>query len=638
MSTATLTSLAILKTNINEDRDYLDYLLPFTLQVLVDKKPDRITDQDVKNLILEQFGLDIPQRTIHVVLKRISKKYEFTKEKGAYRIVGDLPDPGIKGKKSKAERHIQAVISGLIEFSNTTAKPILSPDHAETAICAFLAKFDISCLRAYLRGTVIPNLEGDYTADIVLVSQYVMHLLKTTPERFESFMIMAQGHMLANALLCPDLQNAPKNYKEVDFYFDTPLLIRRIGLEGKVKQDATRELQELLHNLGGKICAFSHSRDELYQVLRGAAAKLGHRNGRGAIIVEAQRQGTGKSDLLLLAERVEDELADSGIKLKDTPSHIERFQIDETKFEDILDDEVSYHNPRAKHYDIKSVRSIYALRGKLKSGHLEKSRAILATSNSAFARAAWQYGKDFEYSRNVSSVISDFTLANVAWLKAPVGAPSIPTKEILAFSYAALQPTAQLLDKYLREVEKLEKQGRISARDHQILRSCEAYDKLVCETFNDDSMLTSETVTETLAHVISEISQEVRSELTVEKSAHRETQEELVHQRSKNKDILKHVYWQCRRRSQRIARIVDAVIGLILLTSISGFGASSSEPVVAYVAYAAAGISLLLTFGNLVWGVTVKKIHTRVEEWIQIRMIRRKALAMRVSLEEFYGH
>ena len=441
--------------------------------------------------------------------------------------------------------------------------------------------------------------------------------------------------MLANALLCPDLQNAPRTYKEVDFYFDTPLLIRRIGVEGKVKQDAVIELQELLHKLGGRICAFSHSRDELYQVLRGAAAKLGHRNGRGAIIVEAQRQGTGKSDLLLLAERVEDELADSGIKLKDTPSYIERFQIDETKFEDILDDEVSYHNPRAKHYDIKSVRSIYALRGKLKSGHLEKSRAVLATSNSAFSRAAWQYEEEFEYSRNISSVISDFTLANVAWLKAPVGAPSIPTKEILAFSYAALQPTAQLLDKYLDEIDRLEKQGRISAQNHQILRSCEAYDKLVWETFNDDSMLTSETVTETLAHVISEISQEVRSELTVEKSAHRETQEELVHQRSKNKDILKHIYWQCHRQSRRIAYIVDAVFGLSLLMGISGLGASSSEPIVAYMAYATAGMYLLLTLGNLFLGVTVRNIHTRVEKWIQVRMIKRKALDMGISSEEF---
>ena len=40
MSTATLTSLAILKVNLDQGNDYLDYLRPFILQVLVEHKPD----------------------------------------------------------------------------------------------------------------------------------------------------------------------------------------------------------------------------------------------------------------------------------------------------------------------------------------------------------------------------------------------------------------------------------------------------------------------------------------------------------------------------------------------------------------------------------------------------------------------
>ena len=56
MSTATLTSLAMLKVNIDQGEDYLEYLRPFVLQVLVDRNPELVTDQIVTDYIREQFG------------------------------------------------------------------------------------------------------------------------------------------------------------------------------------------------------------------------------------------------------------------------------------------------------------------------------------------------------------------------------------------------------------------------------------------------------------------------------------------------------------------------------------------------------------------------------------------------------
>ena len=60
MSTVTLTSLAILKVHIDQGNDYLDYLRPFILQVLVEHKPDPVTIEVVSDYIRTQFGLEIP--------------------------------------------------------------------------------------------------------------------------------------------------------------------------------------------------------------------------------------------------------------------------------------------------------------------------------------------------------------------------------------------------------------------------------------------------------------------------------------------------------------------------------------------------------------------------------------------------
>ena len=77
---STLTSLAILKVNINQGRDYLDYIRPFILQVLIDHNPDPITNNVINHHIREQFGLEIPEPTVAIVLRRISKHHSIKED------------------------------------------------------------------------------------------------------------------------------------------------------------------------------------------------------------------------------------------------------------------------------------------------------------------------------------------------------------------------------------------------------------------------------------------------------------------------------------------------------------------------------------------------------------------------------
>ena len=141
MVTNTLTSLAILKVNIDQGKDYLDYLVPFILQTLVEHDPNPITSSMVNRLILDDFGLEIPERTVEIVLRRISRRHPLKRESGTYRLTGDLPDPQIGSKRVEAERHIQAVLHGLREFSAETIHPLKSDEQAILTTCAFLAEF-----------------------------------------------------------------------------------------------------------------------------------------------------------------------------------------------------------------------------------------------------------------------------------------------------------------------------------------------------------------------------------------------------------------------------------------------------------------------------------------------------------------
>ena len=637
MSTSTLTSLALLKVSIDHDRDYLDYLRPFVLQVLIDNTPDTVTDQVVTAYIRNQFGLEIPTRTVQVVLRRLAKQHHIKRAEGVYQLQGNLPDPGMAVKRHEAERHINAVVSDLMEFSATSPKMLPTPESAMTSICAFLDKFDIICLRAYLRGTAIPNLDGSHAVDIVLVSKYLMHLQQHRPERFDSFLRVVQGHMLANALLCPDLQHATRTYKGMTFYFDTPLLVRSVGVEGSAKQAATMELIRLLRALDGEVATFSHSREEFDGVLRGAAQKIFSHDGRGAIVAEARHRGTTKSDLLLLAGKIDEELDHRNIQVKRTPVYIESFQIDENTFGQTLDDEVSYFNERARDYDVNSVRSIYVLRKGRSSSSVEKSKAILVTSNAAFARAAWQYGQHHESSRDVSSVITDFSLANMAWLKAPMGAPSLPKIEIMAFSYAALQPSPEFLNKFIVEIDKLERDKKISPRDHQVLRSdIRVHHELMDLTMGDETALTEENVTETLERVSEEIRKEETHKLGNEQDAHRQTRAQLDDAHDEKQKIVQTLYWRCHAKASLFSVIIMGFVCLLLMVGIfAGFGVTADNPILRLTLTIGIVALGLFTLGNLMFGTTAVHLYQRVRNWCLSRLLRREAKAIGISLSEW---
>ena len=637
MSTSTLTSLALLKVNIDHNRDYLDYLRPFVLQVLIDNDPDTITDQVVTAYLRNQFGLEIPTRTVQIVLRRLARQYHIEKVEGVYRPHGNLPDPGMTVKRREAERHISAVVNDLMQFSAASPKTLPTPESAMTSICAFLTKFDIICLRAYLRGTAIPKLDGSHTIDIVLVSKYLTHLQQHQPERFDSFLKLVQGHMLANALLCPDLQHATKTYKGMTFYFDTPLLVRSVGVEGQAKQAATMELIRLLRSLDGEVATFSHSREELDSVLRGAASKIYSHDGRGAIVTEARRRGTTKSDLLLLAGRIDEELDHLHIRVRRTPTYIESLQIDENAFGQTLDDEVSYFNERARDYDVNSVRSIYVLRKGRPSSSVERSKAILVTSNAAFARAAWQYGKQHESSRDVSSVITDFSLANVAWLKAPMGAPLLPKIETMAFSYAALQPSPELLNKFIAEIDKLERDKRITPRDHQVLRSdIRVHDELMDLTMGDETALTEESVTETLKRVSAGIRKEETDKLGREREAHRQTKAHLDEAHDQRQQVIRTLYWRCHAKARTLSTMIAGCVCLLLLVGVlAGFGVTADNPILRWTFTIGIAALALFTIGNLIFGTTAAHLHQRVQSWCLSRLLRREAALVGISLSEW---
>ena len=382
----------MLRVNLEEQRgDYLENLRPFILQVLFTHNPYPVTDAIVAHHVREDFGLVIPRRTIQRMLRRLvsDNGVNISETLGKLQITGTLDDPGLEEKRKSVEASISSVIEGLRQYSHNTVNPISNSDEAIVVITAFLAQFDITCLSAYERGTAIPDQGHVQEKDIVLTSDYVRHLQDTDHEMFERFVVLVKGHMLANALMCPDIDNASKTYENVTFYLDTPLLVHWLGLESESEKAAARDLVDIVRELGGDFSVFAHTLDELENVIKGAAGQLENSDPLSPIAHEAIRRRTTATELRLAASRVEDKLTEGGIITELTPPYVTQFQIDEDKFGMILDEKLGgYRIEMSRAHDINSVRSVYVVRRDNPARSLENSKAVLLTTNARFAEAA----------------------------------------------------------------------------------------------------------------------------------------------------------------------------------------------------------------------------------------------------------
>lgn len=501
----TLVSLAMLKVETDRGGSYLSYLLPFVWHVIGRKKEKTFTPKSVAEALLEEFGIVIPPETVQVTLNPYIKKGRLSKKaNNEYEVKGEIEPSDLSQQRADAKRKINAVTDALIKYAKERHNKDISEQNAFNALISFLSKFNIDCIKSYLRGTALPDIESDEDWMIRLVCHFVNQISNSKPETFEHFMVMVKGHMLANAFLCPELDNVSETrYKKVTFYLDTPILLDILGLSGDARESSAKELIGSLRNVKGKVSYFSHTLKEVQSVIESAANGIDDYRCTIPVAQEARRQSKTKSDLLLMAEKAEYDFKRFSIMHENTPKYEEEFQIDEKAFEGLMEDEKFFHNyERAKENDVNSVRSIYALRGNISPTSIEACKAVFITSNTAFARAAYKYGRNYERFRSISSVISNFILTNMIWLKLPVKVrekSDLPRREILAFAYAGIKPGPDFLNRVNDEFEKMEEQGDYSSEDLEAMRSHPfVIDEISCTTLGDEDKVDEKSLGEAL--------------------------------------------------------------------------------------------------------------------------------------------
>ncbi|WAC07862.1 MAG: hypothetical protein OS130_01270 [Thermodesulfobacteriota bacterium] len=562
MLSVTLTSLALLKARFDlEKRDIVDAFICFAEVCLFNHSPNRFSPEELKDWLINDFGLDLPLPTVKLFLSRMCKRRIVKRDNKLYLVVKIKCQPQeFKKNQAELEAHYRAVVLNLKDYTRDELGQDLTEADCESGLLNYIDEYSIECVASFTSGTTVPIRGSQPLHWRFIVSRFANHISSKKPDLFRYFVTVLTGRMLVNALLASDLSGLGAKFRDTAIYIDTPLILQTLGVVGKEIKAYTREILHLFKDAGAQLKIFSHTLEETDHVLRNAERYLEMPSGgHGNVIVALRDAGMSPSDVALIRARIKNLLDDEGIQIKKTPSYVEKYQIDEVALEKEMEAVgLQYRSEIAKKADVNSVRSAYVLRAGSSPERVEESRALVLTNNAALARAAYAYGRGYHEFKNVSPVITDFSLTNIVWVKSPLKNPNVPMHLLLAHCYSILKPSEQLWNKFLAELDKLRNDKTITPEQHQYLRyELRVRDELMNLTLGDEEEVSEQIVLQILAQHEQEITRPLMDQLNQVGTDHQKALQRLTVSESKVSNVEHNI--------RRLAHLVPAVVRAALI-------------------------------------------------------------------------
>jgi len=631
MTNSALVSMAILKVNWDRlGRDYLENFVPIVAEAIrLSKLVDEpVSLQAVQEALRAKFGLDLPQHTIETLLRRVKRRgMLYVKDRAYYPNQERLNALDFrKTQQSVLALHGQ-LVDGFTRFCHERHGVTLSAAQAEAAIQEYLEEnqFQLARSMASTRAT-IPAPASHVNGQRFLVGSFIRHLQNEASHLLDHFETVVKGSMLANAIFLPDPSQAARRFRNTEIYFDTPFLILALGYAGDPRQRPCLELLDLLYETGAELRCFRHTLDELRGVLDACAHRIETgrlRDAYGPSFEYFLEHDCSASDIRMFIVSLERHMRRLRIRVVDAPVYSEHeFVIGEQHLGEILEQGITYSNPRALHHDVYSVSAIMRLRRERRPYYVEDSQAVFVTTNARLARLAQEYFYRGEEHQVIGPCLTDYTLTTLLWLKRPTAAPDLPRRRIIADSYAATQPSTGLWLCYLREIDKLAESGEMTQEDYYLLRyDLQARNLLMGLTLGQKHTFAQGTVKEILNMTQSRLRADLEEELKAERQGRLEAEQEAREARRTHQLEIVQAKVNAELFAQQVARIVIRCLegaAFVLL----GIGMCLTFPwrvpqpralvakvLVWFVLAAVFALSLL----NLMYGTAVKSYLRRLE-------------------------
>lgn len=639
-------ALAVLKVNWDERRDYIANFTPLIAHCVRESGAAAVSVPEIQDRVWETFGLRIPQGPLKTIVHRASRDGLMDREHNVYRPnTQALQDLSLAAVRESVLRQHAHLVERLRDFAERQLGRSWSEEQAERALLAYVEVLAEPILGATVEGKPILDLPRIEAEGSYVVSRFVLDLCKHEPEAFEYLETVVKGSMLANVLYFPEAFSGGRpQLGQIDIYLDTPIVLRVLGYTESYYRAPAVELVELLREQGASLKIFDHTLREVEGVLDAAAAM--YRTGRsgdmpGDVVTFFVSEGLSASDVQALIASLEERLERNHVEVVPTPPQTTDLAVDENELENRLNREVGYRRREALLRDLDSLTAIYRFRNGEIRRRIERCDAVLVTTNGSVVRTAKGFFSEIHGGRGVPLCIIDARLAAIAWLMNPVQASDLPRKQIIATSYAALNPPESVWRRYLQEIKKLVESGELDETQVGLLVfSPEARLELMNATDGKVDAFTEGTVSQILDYAKASAQAEVVAELDREKARREEAEEEIAAEKAKASQAVAQAaavsaahrgrLSQVSRQVARLAGIGAFVLVLVAVTVGTGFATaglfpSSWSSAAPFVSSFLVALALIAGITSIAFDVALKdlvptverQLHPRIEKWLR---------------------
>jgi len=633
MGTEAITSLAILLVNWDEGKEYIDNFVPFIGQCIITLNPEVVSAQELQQKLHRDYGLHVPQNTIKSILKKAEKKGYVQRSGEAYIPNHEtLQTLNFEAKRQESLRQHNALVQKMQEFADKRYGLSLTPESSEDTLSSYIRMHDMELLECLLTGDALAEAEigiGMGRKQFYVVQAFVKYIYENDPERSKYLDAIVKGHMLANALILPDLGNARRRFRHTSVYFDTPLILRALGYEGHARQAACTELFDLLKEVGADVFCFRHTRNEVHSVLYACKMALAEADSTrvpyGAAFHHFSRLRFTPADLELEMAILDKNIEKLGVRIEEKPAYVDKYQVDESRLEESLGALVNYPpgRERARTHDVDCLSAVFRLRKGQSYYSMEECHSLFVTPNSSVCQVNTEFfvGENYVNQGSVPIAVTDYALTNILWLKRPMRAPNLPRKYVIAECYAAMEPGDRLWHKYLDKVKQLKERGDISEDEYYLLRETQlARTELTDITMGDEDVFVEGTPQEILERIRQSIREGDLRELTLEKERREDAERQVHLERDAAKEWEQALSVNIERKSQTLAFFVSTfVLMLFELALLAGaiYGLIGNELAWSNLTLSILGIIFVLVSAyNLFFGTTVKEWRNHIQNWL----------------------
>lgn len=473
-----IVALAFLKANWEGRRvTYFDNFSVLVRECLRNLPDKVVSTEKLQLLMAEKFGVSISDSIIERILKKLKRDNVLIKEHGVYVLrLESLDEFEFEETRNEILKKWQELAKKLSQFAKQNYQKEWSETETEGVITSFLQNEGLRILSGDHNCGSQETNACDPSGKYVFAS-YVTEIRDSDPGSFSAVCTLIEASLLAEAMYFCESTEISASFKGTKVFLDTRFLLSALGYASAYARESRKEIMRLLSQYDAELCCFDHTIDEVKvilkacaQNLRGGQTYLGH----GSSYEHFATEKFTETDVLRELGRLERNLRNLKIR---TVSYSRLLsgedKANKQELKRILDDEVHYSGLSALDKDINSILLTHKVRGSGPIAIVEKCVALFLSSNEAVVRAAGKFQDCLKENDDVDTIPLAWTVADLStilWAKAPIRAPLLPRKKVIADCFAAIQPNESFRKRFLDAIDQLSKEEDILPDDVYVLR------------------------------------------------------------------------------------------------------------------------------------------------------------------------